>query len=194
MSYCFQTTTSSGLSFFIFRKLIQVVFPSLGWSSCFPLSSCRDDEFWVPLSNSSGPSFLALCGNSQGLTPLQFLLCLDPICDVVCQHFLISFSCAFFLCTLSNLLTPLPGLRCFLSHFRKKCCSPGHVHRLRCLLSQFIGGFTHFAILNVFSSQLFFFVFYFPMSSLLRSMHVPAIHIVVGVTTASKRCILCRSR
>ena len=45
-----QILTSSGLSFFIFHKLIQVVFPSPGWSSCFPQRSGRDDQsrssFW----------------------------------------------------------------------------------------------------------------------------------------------------
>ena len=53
-----QITTLSGLSYFIFHKFIQVVFPSLGWSSCIPLSSCRDDESCVPLGSSTGPSFL----------------------------------------------------------------------------------------------------------------------------------------
>ena len=45
----FQIIILSGLSFIIFHKLIQVVFPSLGCSSYFPLSSCRD----VVLSSTS---------------------------------------------------------------------------------------------------------------------------------------------
>ena len=36
----------SGFCFFFIHKLIQVVFPSLGGSSGFPLSSCRDDKSW----------------------------------------------------------------------------------------------------------------------------------------------------
>ena len=91
-----------GLSFFIFRKLIQVVFPSLGWSACFPLSSCRDDKTWVSLSGSSGPSVWALGGNPQGLSPFQSPLCFDPVRDVVCQHFFISLSRASF-----HLLNPI---------------------------------------------------------------------------------------
>ena len=77
MYYVSQIITLSGLSLFIFDKLFQAVFPSLGWSSCFPLSSCRDDKSWVPLGSSSGSSFLALRGNSQGLARCHFLLCLD---------------------------------------------------------------------------------------------------------------------
>ena len=71
----FAINTLSGLSFFIFHKLIQVVLPSLGWS-CYPLSSCRDDKSWVLLGSSSGAFFLALRGISQGLAPF-------PICDAV---------------------------------------------------------------------------------------------------------------
>ena len=79
----------------------------------FSLSSRRYDKSWVPLGSSSGPSLWALGSNSHGLSPFQFLLCLDPICDAVCQHFhepLLRFSSS----TLSNLLPPLLGLMCFL--------------------------------------------------------------------------------
>ena len=96
MYYFFQIITLSSLSFFIFHKLIEVVFPSLGWSSCFSSSSCRYVKSWVPLSSSSGPSFWALCGSSQGFSPFQFLLCLGPVCDVVCPHLFISFFCTSF--------------------------------------------------------------------------------------------------
>ena len=48
---------------YVVHKLIQVVFPSLGGSSCFPLSSCRDDKSWVPLGSSSGPSFSFSCAS-----------------------------------------------------------------------------------------------------------------------------------
>ena len=34
----------SGLRFIIFHKVIQIVFPSFGWSSCSPLSLCRYDK------------------------------------------------------------------------------------------------------------------------------------------------------
>ena len=106
-------------------------------SSCFPLSSCRDDKSWVPHGSSSGPFVLALCGNSQGLAPFQFLRCLDPIFDVVCQHFLICFSCAFS-CITSNLLPPLPGMMCFLYHSRMKYYCPTHIHHLYCFFSRFM--------------------------------------------------------
>ena len=52
--------TLSGLSFFIFHKLIKVAFPSLGRSSRFPLSSCRDDKSWVP------PIYVERCGDWTG--------------------------------------------------------------------------------------------------------------------------------
>ena len=39
-----QIITLSGLRFFIFHKVFQVVFPSFGWSSCSPLSLCRYDK------------------------------------------------------------------------------------------------------------------------------------------------------
>ena len=39
----FQVITLCSLSFFVFHKLIQVVFPSLGWSSCSSLRSRRYD-------------------------------------------------------------------------------------------------------------------------------------------------------
>ena len=85
----FQIITSSDLSFFIFHKLIQVVFPSLVLVEMI-------NPGWVPLGNSSGPYFLFLRGDSQGLASFPFRLYLDPICDGVCQHFLISFSLASF--------------------------------------------------------------------------------------------------
>ena len=56
-----QIITFNSLGFFIFYKLIQVVFPSLCWYSCFSLCSCRDDKSWVPLGSSFGPSFWSLC-------------------------------------------------------------------------------------------------------------------------------------
>ena len=52
------------------------------------MRSCRYD---IPLGGSSGPSVWVLGGNPQGLSPFQFLLCFDPIWDVVRQHFFISF-------------------------------------------------------------------------------------------------------
>ena len=102
-SHCiivFLTFSLSSLRFFIFHKFIQVVFPSLGWSSGFSLSSCRNDKSWGPLGSSSGQSFWALRGNSQGLAPFQFLLCLDPTCLLhvsICS----SASLALLCCTLS---------------------------------------------------------------------------------------------
>ena len=74
-----QVTTPCSLSFFIFHKLIPVIFRCLGWSSCCSLSSSRYDQSWVPLGDSSGPSIWALDGNQQGLSPFQFLLSFDPI-------------------------------------------------------------------------------------------------------------------
>ena len=81
-----QIVTSSGLRFFPFHKVIQVVFPSLGWSSCSPLSLRRDDESRIPLGSFSGPSVWIWGGDPQGLSPFQFLLCFNPTCDVVFVH------------------------------------------------------------------------------------------------------------
>ena len=77
-----QTITLSGLHFFIVQKVIQGVFPSLGWSSCSPLGLCRDEESWIALGSFSGPSFMASCSKSDSLATLQILLCLNPVCDV----------------------------------------------------------------------------------------------------------------
>ena len=44
----FQDITLCCLSFFIFHKLIQVIFPSLGWSSCFTSRSHRYDKSRIP--------------------------------------------------------------------------------------------------------------------------------------------------
>ena len=63
-----QIITLRGLSFFIFRKVTEVVFPSFGWSSCSPLGVCLYDHLRIPLDSFSGPSFLA---------PLHFQLCLS---------------------------------------------------------------------------------------------------------------------
>ena len=70
--FVLQVVTSSGLRFFPFHKVIQVVFPSLGWSSCSPLSLCRDDESQIPLGCFSGPSVWIWGGHPQGFSPLQF--------------------------------------------------------------------------------------------------------------------------
>ena len=83
--------TLSGFLFFIFHKFIQVVSPSFGWSSCLSLRSRRCDNSQIPLSGFSGPSVWVLGGDPEGLSPLQILLCFDPICDVVSQHLFISF-------------------------------------------------------------------------------------------------------
>ena len=45
-----QIVASCGLRFFIFHRVIQVVFPSSGCSSCFPYSLCRYDKPRIPLS------------------------------------------------------------------------------------------------------------------------------------------------
>ena len=58
----------SGFGFCIFHKLIQVVFPSFGWSSCSPLSPSRHDKRWIPLSRFPGPSVWILGGCPQGIS------------------------------------------------------------------------------------------------------------------------------
>ena len=70
--------------------------PSLGLISCYSWGSCQYDKSWIPVGGSSGPSVWAFGGNSQGLSPFQFLLCFGPIDGVVCQHLFISFSRASF--------------------------------------------------------------------------------------------------
>ena len=92
----------SGIRFFIFHKVIQVVLSSLGWSSCSPSGLCRDDESWIPLGSFSGPSFLALCSNSESLARLQCLLSFTAVCDVVCQHFFVSFFRVFFMYSIQS--------------------------------------------------------------------------------------------
>ena len=82
-----QIIALSGFGFFIFHRFIQVVFPSVGWSSCSPLSLSRDTESWIPLGSFSGPSFLALCSNSDSVAPCQFSLSLDRVCDVYVSSF-----------------------------------------------------------------------------------------------------------
>ena len=58
-----QIITLSGLRFFISHKVIQVVFPSFGWSSYSPLGFCRYDKAQIPLSGFSGPSVWVLGGD-----------------------------------------------------------------------------------------------------------------------------------
>ena len=82
-----QISTLSSLNLFIFHKLVQFISPSLGWSSCFSWRSRRHDKSRIPLSGFSGPHVWPLGGDPEGLSPFQFLLCFDTICDVVCQHF-----------------------------------------------------------------------------------------------------------
>ena len=79
-----QIITLSGFTFFIFHQFIQVVFPSFGWSSCPPLGLCRDDESW---GSHSAVRLSWLVWQLGELIPFHFLLCLDTVCDVLCQHF-----------------------------------------------------------------------------------------------------------
>ena len=67
-----QIITLSGIRFFIYHKVIQVVFSSLGWSSCSPLGLCRFDYHRIPLSGFSGPSVWILACDPQCLSPFQF--------------------------------------------------------------------------------------------------------------------------
>ena len=97
----FQVITLFCLSFFIFHKLNQVIFPPPGWSSCFSLRYRRYDKSQTPLGSFSGPSVWALVGDPQGLSPFQFLLCFDPICDLVSTFF---HQLLFSSCTQSNFI------------------------------------------------------------------------------------------
>ena len=130
---------------------MQVFFPSLGWFSCSPLGLSRFVEYWVPFGRFSLPSFLALCCNSQGLSPLQFLLCFNPICDAVVSAFFDQLLSCFLLCVL--------GLLCCLHHHRMKYCSVGCVHRVCCLLLEYSRLFRGHECL--FSKFFFIFVFSF---------------------------------
>ena len=73
-----QIRTLNDLRFFIFRKIIQVVFPSIGWSSCSPLGLRRCGKHPIPLSGCFGPPLWILGGDPQGLSPLQILVCFNP--------------------------------------------------------------------------------------------------------------------
>ena len=119
---------------FLFSQTYSSRLPvSLGWSSWFHLNSCRDDKSWVQLGSFSGPSFLVFCGDSQGLTPFQILLCLDPINGVACQHFLTNFFCASFVHSTQSSYSS-SWLDAFLCHSRMEYCCLGHTHRLCCVL------------------------------------------------------------
>ena len=81
---------------------INVVFPSFGWSTCTYLSPCRDDESWIPLGNFTGPSFLALCSNSERLAPLQFFCVYTQFVRLYASTFRQLLS-SFFICIRSTL-------------------------------------------------------------------------------------------
>ena len=185
---------------FLFSQTYSSRLPvSLGWSSCFHLNSCRDEKSWVQLGSFSGPSFLVFCGNSQGFTPFQILLCLDPINGVACQHFLTNFFCASFVHSTQSSYSS-SWLDAFLCHSRMEYCCLGHTHRLCCVLSRFSGGFIHFVHLNAFSSFDFFWIFLcqndeMKHSSLYRIDHIFVFYccshclgayITVGVTRSVK--------
>ena len=72
-SVVLQIIALGGFSGFGFHEVVQVVFPSLGRSSRSPFVVSRFVESWVPLGCFPGPSFLALCCVSQGVSPPQFL-------------------------------------------------------------------------------------------------------------------------
>ena len=206
----------SVLSFFLFpfvdffaaASQCIIVVQMSGDSTCLPIfwlvfllpsSVCRDDESWVPLGSFSGPSFLALCGDSESLAPFQFILSLDPNCDVACWHFLISFFRVSFSCIYSNLQIRLLGLLCCPHHHRMIFCCLGRIHRLYCLLLEYPRGMS-------FPAHYFLFLWFLLVSMMSRSIlrwvvrsifscsfvvvHVPAPYVVVGVTTASSMCDL----
>ena len=180
MCFFLQIITSSGFGFFIFHKLIQVVFPSFGWSSFSPLSLCRYDKPRIPLIGFSGPSVWALGGDPQGLSPFQFLLCFKPTCDVVCQHFFISFFRASFCVFLACLVVLIMCAVFFLSIF---ACF---------VVAKFFFSFFVFSFClddqserSALGSAEHFFVFFCssPCSGNVR---------FVGATTESNRCDRCR--
>ena len=141
----------------------------------------------------------------ESLAALQFLLCLNPVCDVVCQHSFISFSRASFLCNQSSFLSHLLGLLCCHHHHRMRYCWLGRIHRVCCLLLEYPRIFHRHECL--FSNFYFIFVFSFlsgwveafcagrcgSFSCSLVVVHVPAPYATVGVTTAWNRCSRCRS-
>ena len=118
--------------FFIFHKLIQVRFPSVGWSPCIFV---RCDKSRIPLDGFSSPSVWASGSDPQGL-----LLCFDPFV-MFCVSIFHQLLSRFFLCTQSNLLIHLLGLMCSLCHPRMRSCCLGHVHRMFCLLLAYLHSF-----------------------------------------------------
>ena len=132
----FQIITLSNLSFFIFHKLIQVVIPSLGWSSCFSFSSCRYDKSLGHFSFFGvSTQFGILYGSMFSSASLAF-------------HFF---------CTLSTLLTPVFGLMCFSVSFSNEILLSWSYPTS--VLSYFTDSFVAsliFVILSAFSSSAFF--------------------------------------
>ena len=69
--------------------------------------------------------------------PLQFPLCFNPICDVVCQHLFIGFFRDSLIRVQSSLLDCLLGLLCcHHHHHRMKYCCLGRIHHVCCLLRE----------------------------------------------------------
>ena len=206
-----QIITFNSLGFFIFYKLIQVVFPSLCWYSCFSLSSCRDDKSWVPLGSSSGPSF-CLCVQSARLGAISVFSVSLPNLWCCTSTFSQQLLLRFFSSTPSNLLTPLLAWCAFLYLSEMKYCYPGHIPHSSFVLSTFPDSYVASLIERLFLPSLFCFLclqflFVWMMRrSTLRCVvriiiscsfvvvHVPAPYLIAGVTTASKRCNLCRSK
>ena len=134
MHYCFSDHCSGWrFCFFIFHKFIHVVFPSGGWSSCSPSSLRKKDESWIPLDSFSGPSFLALCRNSETLVAISVSSVSRPLLSCCMSASFISFFRAFF-CIQSSLLNRLLGLLCCLQQHRTKYSCLCRIHRVCCLL------------------------------------------------------------
>ena len=101
------------LSFFIFHKLVQLIFPSLGWSSCFSLRSRRYDKSRIPLSGFSGPSVWLWVAIRRACRHFCFC-CVSTQFVMLCVSIFSRFS----LCTQSGLLLHLLGLMCYPHHLR----------------------------------------------------------------------------
>ena len=187
-----------GLRCFIFHKVIHVVFPSLGWSSCTPFCLCRFDEPQFPLSGFSGSSVSALGRDPQGVQPFQFLLCFNQICDVVCHQFFTSF-----------VLASVFQFNSVCHTVFLACCAVFIIIERNTTVLVVFSIFADFFVMNVFVSLLFlsFLLFVWMMSrSTLRWVvrnifscsfvvaHVPAPYVIVGASTASNRCKRCCSR
>ena len=132
--YCWVVAVCS-LSFFIFHKLVQVIFPSLGFLFFFEILDSTPRLFWsICLGFGWRP-------RRHVAIPISSVFRPNLWCWVSALfHKLLS---RFSLCTESSLLIHLLGLMCFLHHPRMRYCCLGRILGLCCVLLVYLDEFLH---------------------------------------------------